>query len=128
MRRLQCNEVPLTIYCSRTKMLAVSAIPLALGPLIGSMYFPAVPDMQRNLHASATLGALTLSLYSLVSGVAPLIYGSTSDQFGRKMSYTLSLGLFCGACFMASGSFHIYLLIAVRMVMAAGSTCCGGGD
>eukprot|EP01094_Clydonella_sp_ATCC50884_P010272 TRINITY_DN1984_c0_g2_i1.p1 TRINITY_DN1984_c0_g2~~TRINITY_DN1984_c0_g2_i1.p1 ORF type:complete len:451 (-),score=136.17 TRINITY_DN1984_c0_g2_i1:332-1684(-) len=105
---------------SRKKLLLVASMPIALGPLIGAMYFPSIPDMQRNLHTSAQLGALTLSLYSLVSGIAPLIYGASSDQFGRKPSYILALGLFCGACFMASGVWDIYSLLAIRMVMAAG--------
>lgn len=105
---------------TRYQLLLIASIPIALGPLIGAMYIPVISDMQKDLNTTEELGALTLSLYSLVSGVAPLVYGTTSDQFGRKPVYIAALGLFCGACFMAAGVLEIYSFLFIRMMMAAG--------
>lgn len=67
-------------WCSRRKLLLLASLPLALVPLMGSMYFLATVPIQQEFKAGSTEVALTLSLFSLTAGVAPLFYGPLADR------------------------------------------------
>ncbi len=57
---------------------ALSAVP----PLSMDMYLPALPDVTRTLHSSATSGQLTLTACLTGMALGQLVVGPMSDRWG----------------------------------------------
>lgn len=101
-------------------LLSPSAIALAVAM---DIYIPAVPKLVKILHTDAFHLQLTLNLFMVFSGLAQLLIGPLSDQFGRRSLLLTSSAIFTlasGACALAT---HINTLILLRVVQAIGA--CG---
>lgn len=67
-----------------TRLVPVLMCLAILGPLSIDMYLPALPALQRDLDASASLTQLTLSACLLGLASGQLIAGPLSDNIGRR--------------------------------------------
>ncbi|KAJ4421534.1 hypothetical protein N0V82_003672 [Gnomoniopsis sp. IMI 355080] len=54
-----------------------------VGPLSSAIIAPALPTMEKDLHASETVGVMILSIYMLAFSVGPLITSPLSEMYGR---------------------------------------------
>jgi len=57
----------------------------------------ALPDIERDLDASLTDLQWVLDAYALALGALTLIAGSLADRFGRRLVFTLGMGIFTAA-------------------------------
>ncbi|MFF6992667.1 Bcr/CflA family efflux MFS transporter [Streptomyces sp. NPDC010273] len=91
---------------------ALSAVP----PLSMDMYLPALPDVTRTLHTSATSGQLTLT--ACLSGMAlgQLIVGPMSDRWGRRKPLLIGLLVYVLASVCCAIAPDAAVLIGCRLL------------
>lgn len=100
--------------------LTVLAAMTAIAPLSLHMFFPAIPDIKNDFGVSEAIAELTLSVPLFVMAFMTLAYGSLSDRFGRRPVLLGAVALFVigGLCALVAES--IWLLLAGRVLQAAG--------
>ncbi|KAG8840099.1 hypothetical protein FRB91_006547 [Serendipita sp. 411] len=81
-----------------------------------------IQRIEKELHATTNQIALSLSLFILVQGNAPLLWSSISEIKGRKFVYVLAIFIFILGSAIGGISNNISLLIFMRMFQAAGSS------
>ncbi|HEY6479352.1 MAG TPA: MFS transporter, partial [Streptosporangiaceae bacterium] len=64
------------------------------GPLCIDMYLPALPDINRQLHASASAVQLTLTACLIGIAAGQLVLGPISDRYGRRPPLLAGLAAF----------------------------------
>jgi DHA1 family bicyclomycin/chloramphenicol resistance-like MFS transporter len=92
----------------------------ALGPLSMDMYLPSLPDIGQSLGAPVAQVQLTIASYLFGFGFGPIIYGPTSDRFGRRPVLLAALLLYGAATLACVVAPSIDALIAARFVQALG--------
>ncbi len=90
------------------------------GPVAMHLLVPALPQVARDLGASAGTMQLTISLYILGLAVGQLGYGPVSDRFGRRPVLTAGLTLYAIAGLAAYFAPNVLWLIAARVFQALG--------
>jgi MFS transporter, DHA1 family, multidrug resistance protein len=92
----------------------------ALGPLSMDMYLPSLPDIAHSLDASVVQAQLTIASYLFGFAVGQIIYGPTSDRFGRRPVLLIAVTLYGIATVACALAQSIDALIAARFVQALG--------
>ena len=64
------------------------------GPLCIDMYLPALPQINRDLHASASEVQLTLTACLIGIAAGQLLIGPVSDRLGRRLPLLIGLASF----------------------------------
>ena len=93
-------------------------------PLSLHIFFPALPDVKADFMTTDAAVNLTVSVPLFVMAFASLFYGSLSDRYGRRPVLLSSIALFVAGSVCAAAADSIWLLIAGRVLQAAGG---GGG-
>ncbi|THV03488.1 vacuolar DHA amino acid exporter [Dendrothele bispora CBS 962.96] len=88
----------------------------------GNIQMPAVGEMQQDLHTTSSQISLSLSLFILVQGGMPLLWSTISEVKGRKIVYLSSLLISTIGAVVTAIANSIELVIAFRVVQAAGSS------
>ncbi|KAI9000331.1 major facilitator superfamily domain-containing protein [Hyaloraphidium curvatum] len=102
-------------------LLVVSSAGL-VAPLCTTIYLPALKTIQNDLGTTEVLINLTVTLFVVVLGIAPLIWAPLSDTLGRRPVYLLTLSLLVVSSAACAGSVNVWMLLAFRMLQAAGSS------
>ncbi|KAJ6447190.1 NACHT and WD domain-containingprotein [Purpureocillium lavendulum] len=63
-------------------------------PLTATIYFPLLPLLRRQFHASAQAINLTLTLYIVFQAISPALFGPASDAYGRRPLFLMTLALY----------------------------------
>lgn len=87
------------------------------------IYIPVVPQMADIFTTTPRMIQLTLSLFLLTTGVAQLLIGPLSDQYGRKVIFYVSSLIFVLGSLGCAFSNHIIELLVFRTITALGA--CG---
>lgn len=93
----------------------------ALGSLAIHMFVPAMPSVARELAAQPGTVQLTVSLYLLGLGGGQLAAGPISDAVGRRPVLLAGIVIFVAASLCAAQAPNIELLLAARLIEAAGA-------
>ncbi|CAN0325892.1 unnamed protein product [Discosporangium mesarthrocarpum] len=93
-------------------------------PLSLHIFFPALPDVKADFMTTDEIVNLTVSAPLFVMAFASLFYGSLSDRYGRRPVLLGSIALFVLGSVCAAAADNIWLLVAGRVLQAAGG---GGG-
>lgn len=101
-------------------LVAVSAV----GPLALNIFMPSMPRLPGVFDTDYATVQLTLGLYLVGLAVAQLAYGPLSDRFGRRPLLLGGFGLFLAGTLAGFLAVNIEMLIASRVVQAAGG-CAG---
>ncbi|EKM49555.1 uncharacterized protein PHACADRAFT_178975 [Phanerochaete carnosa HHB-10118-sp] len=116
---------PYSIYTNREKWIIVTMAAVAglFSPLTSQIYFPALPTLAKAFHTSTENINLTVTMYVLLQGIAPMFWGTLADRWGRRpmfMACMLVLSLSCvGLALVPTNAY--WLLMVLRCVQAAGS-------
>lgn len=108
---------------SRYLVFAAVSLVLLLSAMSGTAVAVAFPVITSSFNASLILAGWVLSIYQLVSTVTMPLAGKTSDAFGRKFTFMLSLALFTLGSLLCALAPNIQLLIFFRVIQGIG----GGG-
>jgi len=90
-------------------------------PLSIDLYLPAMPEMGAYFGAGSVLVGMTLTAFFLVFAVSIVIFGPISDKYGRRRVLIASSLLYVAASLVCGLSSSIYMLIAGRILQAAGA-------
>ncbi|KAF8913095.1 major facilitator superfamily domain-containing protein [Gymnopilus junonius] len=92
-------------------------------PLTANIYFPAIPTISQAFNKSTELINLTVTMYMVLQGVAPMLWGPVSDHVGRRpisAACLLILSLSCvGLALVPTKDY--WLLMVLRCLQATGS-------
>jgi len=100
--------------------LAVLTLDAVAYALLQSSVTPAVPAIQRSLHASATASAWVITAFLLTAAIATPIAGRLGDLHGKQRVLTIVLGLMVAGTLLAAVSRSLGVLIAARGIQGVG--------
>jgi EmrB/QacA subfamily drug resistance transporter len=98
-------------------VLSLSAI--AYG-LLQSLVVPALPDIQRELHASSASVGWLLSAYLLSASVATPIIGRLGDLYGKKRVLVIVSAMVGVGSLLAAVASSVEIMIVGRVIQGAG--------
>jgi DHA1 family bicyclomycin/chloramphenicol resistance-like MFS transporter len=90
------------------------------GPLCIDMYLPALPEISRQLHASASAVQLTLTACLIGIAAGQLILGPISDRIGRRPPLLAGLASFVLSSLACAMAPNIYALTGFRLIQGFG--------
>ncbi len=102
-------------------VLVALALGYALGPLATQMLTPAVPFVHRDLAIPMPVAQMLISLSFVAISAATVIYGPLADRVGRRPVLLAGTALFCAGSLVAALAATPDVMIAGRIVQAAGS-------
>jgi EmrB/QacA subfamily drug resistance transporter len=88
--------------------------------LLQSLVAPALPEIQRDLNASATSVAWVLTAYLLSASVLTPVVGRLGDMFGKERTLVAALVTLGAGTLICALAANIGVLIAGRTVQGAG--------
>jgi len=97
--------------------LAVAGVTFSL---LQSLVAPALPEIQRDLHASATSVAWVLTAYLLSASILTPVVGRLGDMFGKERTLVVSLTVLAAGTALAGLASSIEVLIAARVIQGCG--------
>jgi MFS family permease len=114
-----------SIYTAHEKWIIVSIIAVGglFSPLTANVYLPAIPAVADAFHKSVSLINLTVTVYMIFQGMAPMFWGTLADYKGRRPIYLmclLTLTLSCVGLALTPTNAY-WLLMVLRCLQAAGS-------
>ena len=99
---------------------AVLALAAGTFAILQSLVAPALPDIQHELHASATAVTWVLTAYLLSASIFTPIVGRLGDMFGKERTLVFSLGVLGAGTLLAALATNIEVLIAARVIQGCG--------
>ena len=99
---------------------AALALAAATFAVLQSLVAPALPEIQRDLDASATATTWVLTAYLLSASILTPIVGRLGDMFGKERTLVCSLGLLGAGTLLAALATDINVLIVARVIQGAG--------
>jgi DHA1 family bicyclomycin/chloramphenicol resistance-like MFS transporter len=85
-----------------------------------TMFMPALKTVQSDLNTTPIKVALCLTVYTLGSGITPLVMGPLADIIGRRKPMLISHLIFISASVCAAKAPTIELLLLARSMEALG--------
>ncbi|KAK9692450.1 Dityrosine transporter 1 [Basidiobolus ranarum] len=111
-------------FSSTKKVLIIFIIAFAglLGPISTNIFVPALSSMQEDLMVQDVTINLTITVYMVFLAITPLIWGTLSDQIGRRLIYLVSLTIYIIGGIGCALSINIVMLIVMRAIQAIGAS------
>lgn len=81
---------------------------------------PALPEIQRQLHASTSDGSWLVTAYFLSASIATPILGRLGDMFGKRRMLAVALGATGIGSALGAASSSLELLIVARLIQGLG--------
>src|SRR3954447_20188166 len=107
---------------SRTRMIVVLGVMVALGPLTIDMYLPALPKIADDLSVSSSVVQLTLTGTLAGLALGQLIVGPLSDSLGRRKPLIAGIVLHMLASLVCMLAPNIEVLGTARVVQGVGAS------
>lgn len=104
----------------QTRVLLTLASVALLINYVETMVIPALPTIQDEFSATASLAAWVTSSFIIVGAIIPPVFGKLGDLYGKKKMYIISMIFYMVAVGIAGFSPNIYFLIAVRAIQGIG--------
>lgn len=102
-------------------LVALLVVTSLVTPLSLDMYTPAVPHMTEYFETDAGTVNLTLAGYYLFFAIGLLVFGPTSDRYGRKPVLVAGMVAYTAASALCAMAPDIWVLIGMRVVQALGA-------
>ncbi len=106
---------------SRTRMIVVLGVMVALGPLTIDMYLPALPKIADDLAVSSSVIQLTLTGTLAGLALGQLIVGPLSDSLGRRRPLMAGIVLHIVASVLCMLAPNLVLLGLARVLQGVGA-------
>lgn len=121
--RASRDDPPYHVFSKRHKWLLVCLASLAgcLSPLSSNIYFPAITSISLDLGVSTSQVAITITVYMVVQGISPSLFGAISDAAGRRLTLVMALAIYTAANLGLAFTLNFPMLLVLRGVQAAGS-------
>ncbi|OJJ48830.1 hypothetical protein ASPZODRAFT_90739 [Penicilliopsis zonata CBS 506.65] len=124
--RLESQQDPAPPYhiftrSKKLQMVCIVSMSAIFSPLSSNIYFPALGDISREMNISMSLATLTITIYMVFQGIAPLFWGSFSDVTGRRPIFIGTFIVYLLANIALGVSDNYAELMVFRAMQAAGS-------
>ncbi|KAJ9071798.1 Dityrosine transporter 1 [Entomophthora muscae] len=93
-----------------------------LPPLCSTSYLPAIATVAYTLETDVETTNLSISSFLLTMAVSPLVWGTVSDNCGRRSPMLVSSTIFFVASVGCSVSFNVEMLILLRILQGIGAS------
>ncbi|CAL1700544.1 unnamed protein product [Somion occarium] len=121
----QTTEKPYSVFTKIEIWLIVGMTSIGgiFSPLTSNSYFPAIPTIADAFHKSVELINLTVTVYMILQGVSPMIWGPLADRWGRRLIFLACLFILALSCVgvALTPTDAYWLLLVMRCIQAAGS-------
>lgn len=89
-------DIPHSIYNSKEKYVIVflGGISGLWSSISSPIYLPVLPVLQTTFHATEEQLNITVVVYSIFQGIAPVIFSNLSDRFGRRSIILVCLTIY----------------------------------
>ena len=94
----------------------VIAVAGAAAPMASSIVLPALVNIEKNLHSTATIVNLSVALYMLSMSIFPLWWSSFSETLGRRTIYLASFTLYLVFNIIGALSTNVGMYLAMRVL------------
>lgn len=93
-----------------------------LSPLSSSIYFPALDNIAQSLNISYEKATLSVTIFMIIQGIAPSIWGPVSDFKGRRIAFfgALIITLVANIGLLTSHSYPALMIL--RALQSGGSS------
>jgi DHA1 family bicyclomycin/chloramphenicol resistance-like MFS transporter len=103
-------------------VMGVLILLVSFGSVSQNMYLPSMASLRADLSAEVWEAQLTLSVFLFGLACFQLVSGPLSDRFGRRPVLLGAIALFMAASAACALATSIEMLIAARLVQAAGAS------
>lgn len=93
----------------------------AFSSLVNDMYLPTIPSMMREFHTTPSMTQMGISMAMIGMGIGSVLWGSSSDRYGRKPVLIVSLIIFVVATGLSLLSKSITFFIVCRLFQGLGA-------
>jgi DHA1 family bicyclomycin/chloramphenicol resistance-like MFS transporter len=107
---------------SRTRLLLLLAALTAFGPMSLDLYLPAFPEIARTFGTDTGSVQFTMSACLLGLGLGQVLWGPTSDRYGRRRPLAVGLTVFVVASLLIMLAPSLGILVLLRLVQALGGS------
>ncbi|KAI9261098.1 major facilitator superfamily domain-containing protein [Sporodiniella umbellata] len=95
----------------------------SLSGFCSTVYFPAIPEITKELNASSIGITLVSSLYILCCGISPIFWASISDYYHiRRFPCLIALFVFILASVGCALSNNVWILVVMRCLQSFGGS------
>ncbi|CAO3657130.1 unnamed protein product [Mucor hiemalis] len=124
LRGLNSLEANPREFSATKKRLILLTVALAstISPISSTIYLPAIVSMQAYFNCSATTINASLSIFTFLNAIFPLIWAPSGEQFGRRKLYLISFSIAILGTICCAASVNVVMFIVFRGVSAAGSS------
>ncbi|KAG2131816.1 major facilitator superfamily domain-containing protein, partial [Suillus clintonianus] len=106
----------------KTVTLCIVSLATMVSALASNIQNPSNSLIEKDLHATSSQISWSLAAFILIQGNFPLIWSAMAEITGRKIVYLLSSALFVVGSVIIALSKTIGVMIAMRVLQAAGSS------
>jgi len=120
-KRRMTAIVSFSALLSRTSPTQVTA-PANNIAMASSIFLPSVPQLADDLNTSETIINVTIAIFIVVIGVAPVIWSPLSGFYGRKPIYLASMPITIAGSIGVALSRNVGDIIGTRVLQGIGSS------
>jgi DHA1 family bicyclomycin/chloramphenicol resistance-like MFS transporter len=106
----------------RRRLLLILAALTAFGPMSLDLYLPAFPEIAAGFGTDTGSVQLTMSACLIGLGLGQVIWGPTSDRYGRRRPLLVGLAVFITASLLIAVAPTFAALVVLRFVQAIGGS------
>lgn len=106
----------------RTRLLLLLAALTAFGPMSLDLYLPAFPEIGHSFGTDTGSVQLTMSACLLGLGLGQVLWGPTSDRYGRKRPLVAGLSVFVIASLLITVAPSLAVMVLLRFLQALGGS------
>jgi MFS family permease len=113
-----------SVYTTNQKRMIVLVASFAgfFSPLTGTIYYPAITTIADSLGVSNNKINLTVTTYTIVQGLAPMMIAGFSDNVGRRPAYMICFTIYLAANLGLGLQNQYIALLLIRMLQSGGSS------
>src|SRR5690242_19336416 len=98
----------------------ITSVALFMVTLDNLVVTTALPVIRKDLHASLSQLEWTVNAYTLTFAVLLLTGAALGDRFGRRLMFSIGIGIFTAASAAAALAPNIHVLVAARAAQGVG--------
>ena len=106
----------------RRRLLLILAALTAFGPMSLDLYLPAFPAIAADFGTDSGSVQLTMSACLIGLGLGQVVWGPTSDRYGRKRPLLVGLAIFITASLLIALAPSFIALVLLRFAQALGGS------
>jgi multidrug resistance protein len=103
-------------------IILIAAFAGSISPLSGTIYFPVVNELARDLQVSSSEINLTLTSYMILQGLSPMLFGDLADSIGRRPVFIIGFIIYVAACTGLALQDSYSALLVLRCLQSVGTS------